>query len=239
MTANGRFVGFCALILGSSWATLATAQLTIVAGTGDGPPTEFVVPYSPSDSIFGSWNLDANLIFEPTAPGMIKSFGAPRFLRGDRIQLIGSQPIVFPINENFFLPSTAPTAPITDWHEVILTPGWIWVLPGTPGLPTEISLITRDGENWPWSPIDPGNTNPQVISVIFQAIEAGHVLDIHKGLLWVGTPDNPIWGDSADELAILVREYPTPEPASWMLAAFGMTTLACWRWRRARRRAAA
>lgn len=233
MTATGRFVGFCALILGNSWASLALAQ-TIIAGTGDGPPTEFVVPFSPGD---GSWSLDTKLIFDPAAPGMIKSFEAPRTLRGDRIGLVGSQPVVFPINEEFFLDSLSKE--VTDWHEIILTPGWVWVLPGTAGLPTEISLITRDGQNWPWLPIDPGNTDPQVISVIFEAIDAGHVLDIHKGLLWVGTPDNPIWGDSPDELAILVREYPTPEPSSWLLAAIGMTTLASWRWRRARQCAAA
>jgi hypothetical protein len=75
--------------------------------------------------------------------------------------------------------------------------------------------------------------------VIFDAIETGHILDIHKGLLWVGTPENPIWGDSPDELAILVREYPTPEPSSWMLAAVGMTMLVGWWLHRARHRAAA
>jgi hypothetical protein len=143
--------------------------------------------------------------------------------------------MVFPVDENFALPLTAPTKPVSDWHEIILTPGWEWVLPGSRLYPTDISLITRDGVNWPWQHVDPNNLTPQEISVVFEAIEGGHVLDIHKGLLWVGTPDDLIWGDEPDETVILVREYPTPEPASWMLAVVGLTTLAGWRWRRGRR----
>jgi hypothetical protein len=141
-----------------------------------------------------------------------------------------------PVWENFFVyqgghpdfPNPSPA--ITDWHEHIHEPGWEWAIP--PQTATE-SLITRDGEPWPWKFIDPpaGTApNPAWLWVEFEPIGPGHVLDIHKELVWRGTPGNTYWGDGVlddgnpyDETMIAVSEYPTiPEPSSFALTALGL-----------------
>jgi len=152
-----------------------------------------------------------------------------------------------PVWENFLVypgDSTFPESPaITDWHEHIHEPGWEWVVP-QPGA-TNPSLITRDGEPWPWEFIDPpaGTTrDPSALWVKFPPIGPGHILDIHKELVWRGTPDNTFWGDQVldngepyEEYMVSVWEYPTiPEPSTLVLgalASLGLTVLQRQRWR--------
>ena len=55
-----------------------------------------------------------------------------------------------------------------------------------------------------------------------------------QGVLWVGTDTQRIWGDDPTETGIVVLEYPTPEPSSMVLAAFGLVGLGAWAWRRKR-----
>lgn len=198
------------------------------------------------------WQLDVDLIFDPAAPPMEKWFQSPQGSAGP-ILLDGLQPLPFPVWENFYLippiPGIPPGAPVSDWHEHIHTPGWEWVIPGDPRFPDLFppgqSLITRNGEPWPWEPLPhPGGTHdPAALWVKFPPIGPAPlptgmppILDIHKALLWVGTDDNRIWGDGVDnagntidESMIKVWEYPTPEPSTLallLLLAIGMSGFA-------------
>jgi len=182
-----------------------------------------------------SWRLQVDLIFDPTAGPMQKQFKSPTDASGGPIQLDDLQPFPQMIWENFqILP---PSPAVSDWHEEIHTPGWEWVLPNDSRfpdlfLPNE-SLITMNGNPWPWSPIPmPGTTDPAKLWVEFEPIPAGNVLDVHKALLWVGTPGNRIWGDQTDDAGNLVDEslidvweYPTPEPATAGLLCAAMLVL--------------
>lgn len=197
-----------------------------------GPPTLIPVPFDPTE---GHWLVNEELIFDPTAPPMIKEFESPVFSTGQPILLDALQPLPFPIWENFLLHdgmATNPSSlPVSDWHEEILEPGWEWVLPGDSAFPDLFppgeSLITNNGEPWPWEPI-PMPSDPSKLWVEFPPILPGEVLDIHKALLWVGTSGNRFWGDGVDDMGIVfnesfisVVEYPTPEPSTMVLAAIG------------------
>jgi MYXO-CTERM domain-containing protein len=107
----------------------------------------------------------------------------------------------------------------------------MWVLPGDPNFPGLFpdgqTLITRDGQPWDSTIVPIGN--PLILNIDFEPIDPGHILDVHKALLWVGNGTNTIWGDEPSETFIEVREYPTPEPGSLALAALGAALLALWR----------
>ncbi|MEM8784160.1 MAG: hypothetical protein AAGE65_15095 [Planctomycetota bacterium] len=201
-----------------------------------GPP--ITVEYTPQ----GLWDLDVDLIFDPGAGPMLKWFETPTNpVTTDPILLDAQQPFPQPIWEDFYVipgpPGTPPGYPVSDWHEEILTPGWEWVLPGDARFPSLFppgqSLVTRNGQPWPWDPQPhPGGPDPTMLWIEFPPIDPGHVFDIHKALLWVGTPDNRVWGDfvdndgfTIDESLIEVIEYPTPEPASAGLIALGALAL--------------
>lgn len=187
----------------------------------------------------GHWQFDADLTFDPSEPRMEKHFDTPRDATGAPILLDALQPFAFPLWENFFLQEVGTTAdgrvvdgrPVSDWHEEILTPGWEWVIPGQlvnnePFMPGE-SLITLNGNPWPWDFIpmfdEQGQPvqDPTKLWVEFPPIFPGEILDVHKGLLWVGTEENRVWGDDTDETFIRVIEYPTPEPTSLALMGLG------------------
>jgi hypothetical protein len=194
------------------------------------PPIEVDwIPQTP-----GRWQLQMDLIVDPGAGPMIKHFQSPYLLNGELI-LDALQPFPQVLWEDFLIlpPPGTSGVPVTDWHEEIQTPGWEWVIPGDPRFPTlfpaNSSLITHNGAPWPSTPI-PMVPDPSKLWVAFPPIPPGDVLDVHKALLWVGTPGNRIWGDNADdagvpidERLIVVREYPTvPEPASVALACLAM-----------------
>ena len=218
----------------------ASAQTAIVSGynmTAD-PGPSIPIPYSPGAP---GWLFQAPLLFDPTAPPMTKVFESPFSPTGGPILLDSQQPFPLLVSEFYSLlgglPGTPDGKPVSDWHERILTPGWAWVVPGDPTFPDLFppgtSLITRDGEPWPSVPLP--NPDPASVDVVFPPIVPGHVLDIHKALLWVGTDTQRIWGDDPGETGIIVVEYPTPEPSSFVLGAFGLAGLATWHWRRKRR----
>ncbi len=179
-----------------------------------------------------SWMLQVDLIFDPNAGPMQKLFESPKDASGGPILLDAQQPFPQTLWENFLIlpPSTAPNGfNVSDWHEEIHTPGWEWVEPGDsrfPDLfPPNESLITKDGQPWPSEPIPMPTPDPSMLWVKFPPIEPGHVLDVHKAILWAGTPGNRIWGDGVDdagnvvpESSIDVWEYPTPEPSTLVLA---------------------
>ena len=103
-----------------------------------------------------------------------------------------------------------------------------------------MSVITKDGEPWPWEVIPMPGGHPNKFWVEFPAIFPGEVLGVHRVLRWAATSDNRTWGDGVDssgnivdESFIQVIEYPTPEPASVSLLAIGLIGLLACRRRRA------
>lgn len=185
----------------------------------------------------GSWMLQMDLIVDPQAGPMEKHFQSPFDAPGENIMLDAEQPLPLPMWEDFLIlpvPGT-PGVSVTDWHEEILTPGWEWVIPEVT-IP-EVSVITRNGAPWPWSPIPMDPPDPSKFWAAFPPIPPHDVLDVHKALLWVGTPGNRIWGDNAlddgtdfDESFIAVREYPTiPEPTSLALVCLAVLGAVLWR----------
>jgi hypothetical protein len=197
----------------------------------------------------GAYFLDVDLVLDPGAGPMIKRFESPVTDTLDRILLDAFQPFPQPVWEDFHIVEPGAGGPpvsvaVQVWHEEILTVGWEWVLPGDEQFPTlfppDESLITRNDEPHPWdfSPSPPEHA-PHQLWVQFPPIQPGETLDIHKALLWVGTPGNRIWGDDVlddgsifDESVISVWEYPTPEPGTCSMLALCMVAggLAHGRW---------
>ncbi|MEM9352760.1 MAG: PEP-CTERM sorting domain-containing protein [Planctomycetota bacterium] len=249
-------VVFSGLFLTAVWSGTAVAQIPQISS---GPNTAILPPLVQYPVDFDpdllTYNFEADLIFSPFLPPMTKFFPAP--YRPDPtggtspIVLDPAQPLPFPVWEDFHLVPGTPggppsSGPVSDWHEEILTPGWEWVRPddprvlaGEPGFdglfPAGQTLITRNGQPWDSQPIPhPGGPDPTKIWEKFPPIFPGETLDIHKALLWVGTPDNEIWGDGVDnagntiiEEGIVVLEYPTPEPGTFSLLALGVFAGVC------------
>ena len=200
--------------------------------------------------VLGDPNHPIELIADPTAPPMDKWFLSPTDICPDWSVCDSSNtsnglPSVLPpgwsapVWEYFLVwpggdpPFPNPSPAITDWHEHIHEPGWEWIVPTEGSL--DPPLITRDGEPWPWTFVEtppPGTEpNPGWLWVEFPPIGPGHVLDIHKKLVWVGTDNNSVWGDGIldngelnDETMIRVWEYPTiPEPSTLLLGTLAAT----------------
>jgi hypothetical protein len=189
------------------------------------------------------WTLQLDLIVDPGGGPMEKHFQSPRSAAGGPILLDALQPFPQVVWEDILVLSVpgTPGVAVTDWHEEIQTPGWEWVLPGDTRFPTLFpagtSLITRNGQPSPWTPIPMDPADPSKLWVGFPPIPPNNVLDVHKALLWVGTGGNRIWGDNTldngsafDESFIAVREYPTvPEPAALALVCLGLSPVFLWR----------
>jgi PEP-CTERM motif len=213
-----RTTSFVAVLL----LTTAPAWAVRLAGSGPGTSAPIFVPFD-SDNI--GWTLTEPITFDPSAPGMEKHFDSPRQVTGGPILLDALQAFPIPVWENFPLIGGLP---VSDWHEELLTPGWEWFVPDPGG------LITRNGVPWP-SQINP-NSDPQTLWIDFEPIVpdplGGVVLDVHKEMVWVGTPGNRIWGDGVDdsgnivdESFIRVLEFPTPEPSTLVLLGLGTLAL--------------
>lgn len=231
-----------ATLIGLSLSVLPAAAQRPVVTAGANMDIDFnqeiAVGYS---GFVGSYFLGMDLIHDPGAGPMVKLFEAPVTDTLDRILLDATLPNPQPIQEEISVLAPGPdglvSVAVSDWHEHIMTDGFEWVLPGDdrfPALfPVGTSLITRNGEPHPWqfSPT-PADHGPDALWVEFPPVQPGEILDVHKALLWVGTPGNRIWGDdvlddgtAVDESVIRVWEYPTPEPSSGSLLALGALVL--------------
>jgi hypothetical protein len=219
---QARFVLAAISALVVTCVSTATAQPIVSGGNFAAPSTELDVPWLGLQT--EKYQVNASIIHDPSAGPIVKHFASPP------TTLVDSQPFPLVINENITIVSEGVPSPhhVTDWHEAIFTKGWVWYLPGDPGsagwFPEGTTLITRDGQPWA-STVQPG-PNPLILDVVFDPIEPGHILDIHKALLWVGNGTNTIWGDDPDETFIEVREYPTPEPGSIVLAGLAAVLVA-------------
>lgn len=243
--ASIALVSTVAAIVFASWGIRpAAAQTNPTVTAGANLHIDFNqevdVPFS---GFAGQWFVDIDLVHDPAAGPMIKRLQSPRDDTGQPILLDALQPFPQRIDENFRLiqvPGGPPAAPpVRDWHEEILTPGFVWVIPTDATIPQVFpdgtSLITKNGNPHPWDFV-PAPALPNRLDVAFPPILPGEVLDIHKAINWIGTPGNRIWGDnqlddgtSFDESVIRVWEYPTvPEPGTWGLlvaAAIGAALL--------------
>src|SRR5690606_14396920 len=136
-----------ALVALSLATSTVRGQSAIVSGynMSADPGPSIPIPYGPS-----GWQYQAPLVFDPSAPPMTKVFDSPFSPTGGPILLDSQQPLPLLVSEFFSLLGGLPGTPdgksVTDWHERILTPGWVWVLPGDPNFPNLFppgtSLIT-------------------------------------------------------------------------------------------------
>ena len=230
-----------AVVTSPTWAQ----SNPITAGPNMGSPQNPVHIQVDWDSSQDHWRVDEELIFDPHAPPMEKWFMTPPTSPTNPYP----PGTAFPVWENFLLHPLS--LAVLDWHEVIHTPGWEWryyEYNPDPTDPNYEPLITRDGAPWPWKHQPPpatGGDPATMLWVEFPPIEPGHILDVHKWLVWMGDPNpggipNTNWGDNMDdqgntldESMIAVWEYPTPEPSSILLVALGALALAGVRRRRA------
>jgi hypothetical protein len=105
----------------------------------------------------------------------------------------------------------------TDWHEDILTPGWVWgmnffdIPDGLGGWKAAPGLdVTHDPAVW--------QIHGEGVSFTFNALAPGTLVKITKSIVWVGNPNvigDLFWG------TVTISEYPTPEPATLLLLALG------------------
>ena len=245
LTQNSvSFAALTATLLFCITANSFASSAPIISGPiDDGQGEHLEIIFEPTGQGTGHWLVGTPenplpLIADPKGSQMEKWFFTPT---GEPLQPGWSAPVW----ENFLVwkgdTSFPPSRPITDWHEHIHEPGWGWEVPpvGTAGE----SLITRDGEPWEWKHIPPSGEEPfsPWLDVVFRPIEPGHILDIHKRLVWLGVEGkNTLWGDQKlddgtphEEVAIGVWEYPTvPEPTTLLLSSLA-TLVFCARRRRA------
>lgn len=182
---------------------------------------EVDVPYS---GFAGQYYLNTILIHSPWYGPFFKNFESPISDTLDPILLDAEYPWPIIVNESYYLPpilSPILTLPVAGWYEQIVTDGWEWVIPGDPRFPNcfpeDQTLITKNGEPHP-SVVVPSILavyEPEKLRIEFPPIREGETLDIHKALMWVGTPGNRIWGDHQtddgtyfSESFIRVFEYP-------------------------------
>ncbi len=204
------------------FAPSASAQsVTVGANLDIDFNVEVAVPFS---GFAGVYFLNLDLIHDPGAGPMFKNFDSPIDDASQPILLDASQPNPLVIFETFTL--NASSVPITGWYEAIVPEGFEWLIPDDTAIPGPFpagqSLIEVDGAPHPWEFVpQPAVVGLDQLAVSFPPVHPGQTLGITKPLLWVGTPDNTIWGDhqldqgdAFDESVIRVWEYPVPEPAT-------------------------
>ena len=159
------------------------------------------------------WSIGPyDVIRDPTGPAWLKELWGPN--AGHVIAQPGQ---TFNLSESL---TVGGNLSWSDWHEKILTPGWEWAAPsvflanGVPASGLSVSYT-------------PGTaTQGGSIDFTFDPLAPGTKVNIRKDLYYVGVPGTVFSG------AILIAEYPTPEPAS--LALLGLGGLVFLRRQRAR-----
>ncbi len=155
----------------------------------------------------GSANNRTVVTLDPTAGPWIKNLFGPNGgnVNADDTGFTASSS--YQLNEHFVIGGPLSW---TDFHEVVLTPGW------------DIgALISANGAPVPGLQVDitytNGSTRLGSMSMTFDPLAPGTQIDLTKQLIWVGDPN--VQGNLFSGV-VQVAEYPTPEPAS--AALFGM-----------------
>ena len=184
----------CALCL----AGVASAG-DLTAGAGPGTSVNTTHDYVPCDTgwdITGENSSPLYVWMDPTAGAWEKTLSLPAAAVPERLVLLE----YLQVKGNAW----------RDWHEEIVTPGWTW------GSVWDCDIWLEDGAGGFITP--PGLTTTispcgKVVSFEFDAVPVGSDLLIEKWL--IREPD------VQPGSAIIVREYPTPEPATLALLSMG------------------
>lgn len=193
---SAQFSVLAVVLAGISILTMGQAALA--QGAGGAPETPTAVPYDPAGP---GWYPDfpGAMWLDPWGKPWIKELGeAPSGLPWALHESIDFRPPP---------PGTGlPDAPIRDWHEEILTPGWDW---------GEVQITV----NTPNGPVVPSGLviqrMPGAVWFYFDPISPPFTLDVWKNLIWTGSPTAP------PIFPIRIAEYPTPEPVTAGLLALG------------------
>lgn len=177
----------------ASLASLAAAGLSFAQGVGNLPalPTNF----NASPAING-WSIGpVGVIRDPNGPAWIKTLEGPQ--GGPFVAAPGT---TLNLMESLVIQGNLPW---TDWHETILTPGWVWLNPNilaNSAVPSGLTI----------------NNAGSTVDFYFDPLYPGTKVDIRKQLHYVGSADGTAFFGT-----IQIAEFPTPEPASLGLIALG------------------
>ncbi len=205
----------------------SSARADIAAGNGDGAGA--LSSFSYLDKA-GGWNVEPPeggyflIYLDPNAGPWRKTLGAPNggFVVNQSYKLsellqVATDPSVPPL----------PSPPWTDYHESILTPGWMWIEDQS-----DPSLTWTFGTNQPGLVashlIDAVGINADWTFAPAAAIDT--TMMITKYVQYVG-------GAGADPFApLVVAQYPTvPEPSTIVLLLVGAAAMLLYGWRRRNR----
>lgn len=163
----------------------------------------------------GSANNGVGVSLDPTAGPWIKTLlginGGP--VNADDTGY--TNPNSYQLVENLVIGGNLPW---TDFHEIVLTPGW-----------NIGALITANGAPVPGLNVDltytNGSTTLGSVTMTFDPLLPGTQLLLRKQLIWVGDPN--VIGNLFSGI-VKVAQYPTPEPATVVLlaAALGLVATA-------------
>ena len=201
-------VYFLALLLACTVCSMVQAT-PVGGGSGSSMETSHDMQSGGYEWIIGGGSpVDVSL--DPNAGPWIKHLNGLPGQQGFSADDTGyTAPVSFHLVEHLVIGGTLNWA---DWHEEIVTAGWIWgsAFFDIPINPAPGYNVNYTDQVWP--------LHGGAVDMTFDPLAPGTQVTITKDLIWVGDPNvigNLFFG------TVTIREWPTPEPATAMLLVIG------------------